>query len=79
MPLRTTFHVRETANVFEARLIISGVAFSMLVLSAGIFRIQKAAKTCPVHNRHAGLIATMIAWGLLVAGLGLFFLAWLIL
>ena len=60
------------------KLVITGIAVLMAVVSAAISWKQATAKVCPVHNRHAGTLAMIIGWGLLIFSLGLVIYTWAI-
>ena len=62
--------------MFALRWVIAGTAALMVGISIAIFRKQATAKSCPVHSRFAGLMATVLAWTLLIAGAGLIIFAW---
>jgi hypothetical protein len=59
-----------------ARLVVTGIAVLMVVVSAGIFWKQATAKSCPAHNRSAGALAAIIGWGLLILSFGLVVSCW---
>jgi hypothetical protein len=60
------------------KLLITGIALLMAVVSAAIFRKQATAKACPAHNQHAGRLATLVGWGLLIVSVGVFIFTWTI-
>jgi len=62
--------------MFTPKLVITGAAVLMAVVSAAILRKQATAKSCPAHNQYAGIVATIIGWGLLVASAGLVVYIW---
>ena len=52
------------------------LAIAMGILSFAIILKQATAKSCPIHNRTAGRIATILAGLLLVGSATLMFFAW---
>ena len=59
-----------TRGMLTPKIVITGIAVLIAVVSAAILRKQATARACPVHNRYAGILATIIGGGLLVVSLG---------
>ena len=58
------------------KLGLTGIAVLIAVVCAAILRKQAGAKACPAHNWYAGILATIIGWGLVIVSLGLAVFTW---
>jgi hypothetical protein len=62
--------------MFTTKLVITGAAVLMAAVGAAMLWKQATAKSCPAHNRCAGIVATIIGWGQLVVSAGLVVFTW---
>jgi uncharacterized membrane protein YecN with MAPEG domain len=62
--------------MLTSQILLTGIAALTLLLGVAVLRKQSQTKTCPVHSRRAGAVATFLAYTLFVVSLGLIAYAW---
>ncbi len=56
---------------FTLRVVLSAGAVALLIIAAGIVRVQRRAKSCPVHSKRVGAAAWIVAAACGLGGIAL--------
>lgn len=62
--------------MLTVQIVLTGIAALASLLGMAALRKQSQAKTCPVHSRCVGVIATLLAYLLFVGSLCLLVYTW---